>query len=58
MIGFTQDHSGHLPSFPGIGGNPGIPGVGGRPGRPGFCGVPGRPGYGGWSNTLLENYIE
>lgn len=57
VIGFTQNHTGHLPSCPGIGGCPGIPGIGGRPGKPGFSGVPGRPGFGGWSKTLLEDYI-
>ncbi len=58
VIGFTRDHTGHLPFTPGIGGTPGMPGLGGRPGRPGFSGIPGRPGYCGWSNTLLEKYIE
>ena len=57
VIGFTLDHTQHLPSNPGNGGNPGMPGLGGRPGRPGFSGEPGRPGYGGWSRTLLEDYI-
>ena len=57
-IGFTRDHTVHLPSIPGIGGMPGMPGLGGRPGRPGFSGTPGRPGYGGWSNDLLEDYLK
>lgn len=57
VIGFTRDHSRALPSTPGICGTPGFPGIGGRPGRPGFSGVPGRPGYSGWSQTLLEDYL-
>jgi hypothetical protein len=57
VIGFTLDHTQHLPSTPGHGGNPGMPGLCGRPGRPGFSGEPGRPGYGGWSRALLEDYI-
>ena len=58
VIGFVRDHTQDLPSNPGIGGTPGILLFLHRPGRPGFSGIPGRPGYGGWSDTLLEDYIE
>ena len=58
VIGFTRDHTQHLPSHPGYGGTPGIPALEWRPGKPGFEGEPGRPGYGGWSSMDFEDYIK
>lgn len=48
----------HFTKDPGYGGTLGMPGLCGKPGRPGFEGESGRSGYGGWSDELLEDYIE
>lgn len=56
-LGFLYNHTGYLPSIPGLCGMPGLPGLAGRPGMPGLGGIPGRPGYGGWSETLIEDYF-
>ena len=58
VIGFTRDHTQHLPSHPGCCGTPGIPALEWKPGKPGFEGEPGRPGYGGWSSMDFEDYIK
>jgi hypothetical protein len=59
VIGYTNDHTGTLPSTPGIAAMPAaMPAFGARPAfRPVFNVNNERPGYGGWSNTLIENYI-
>ena len=57
VIGFTRDHMGYLPFFPGYAGEPMIPYLGGKPALPAIVSAPGRPGYSGWSNLLLVDYI-
>ena len=59
VIGFTRDHTGHLPYSPGYGGEPGMPFyLSARPALMAHSGEPGRPGYSGWSEILLEDYIK
>lgn len=59
VIGFTRDHTGHLPYSPGYCGEPGLPlFFSPKPALMAYAGEPGRPGYSGWSRILLEDYIQ
>ena len=56
-IGFTNDHTGHLPSIPGIGAVPAMPAMRAIPAKANFKAIQARPGFGGWAETLFESYI-
>lgn len=56
-IGFTNDHTGNLPSIPGIGAIPAMPAMGAIPAKATFKAIHARPGFGKWAETLLESYI-